>query len=101
MPAQDITPSSKQPRQHKAVWGSKTKENKRRWVVSCIQESLSSGGKTFDELAEPLLKVGISLDYLSDILRDLLLYDGVLEQKQEVNDKFEEQDRVYTWRQKN
>jgi hypothetical protein len=60
---------------------------------------LQSGGKTFDALYEPISGLGISDHYLSDVLRDMLLWEKSIEQKQVLDENLEEKERIYSWRQ--
>jgi hypothetical protein len=76
----------------KKRWRSQKK--KFQTVADHILSCLESGGKTFNQLYEGLAGLGISdhprgdaKGYLSDVLRDLLLWERSIEQREE---------RVYT-----
>jgi hypothetical protein len=42
--------------------------------------------------------MGISDHYLSDVLRDLLLWEHQIKQRLEFNKNTEEEERIYSWR---
>jgi hypothetical protein len=69
----------------KKRWRSQKK--KLQTVTDHIRSCLESGGKTFNQLYEGLAGLGISDHYLSDVLRDLLLWERSIKQQEE---------RVYT-----